>query len=593
MHDFLQLYRRVLLLLRPERGVALALVAANVVLALLVFVEPSLFGRIVDVLARSDGRPPADVWADSLFWLSIWGGFGSVGIVASILLSLQADRLAHRRRLAAMGQFFTHVLDLPPAFHGATHSGRLIKVALTGSDHLFGLYLSFFREHLSTLFAVAVLLPLALWSNWRLGLLLVVLTSVFAVLITVVIRGTERRQRAVEGHHSELAAQAGDVLGNVVLVQTFLRLSAEARSLDTTMRRVLAAQYPVLTWWAFATVLARAASTITVLAIFALGAWLHLKGLASVGEIVSFMGFATLLIGRLEQALGFVNRLFLQKDGLAQYFEILDTRSAIREHPRAVRLPRPDGRIRFDKVGLSYDGRRPAVTALEIDIRQGQHVALVGPTGAGKTTTMALLMRLFDPDAGRILIDGIDIKDVTLDSLRAGIGAVFQESLLFNRTIEDNLRVGRPEASWAEIEAAARAAEAHDFITARPHGYQTIVGERGVGFSGGERQRLAIARLMLKDAPILLLDEATSALDAVTEARIQAALRRLRHGRTSLVIAHRLSTIRDADLILVFEHGRIVERGSFKTLVAANGRFAHQVRMQSGADSSPLAAVLS
>lgn len=580
MNEVVTLYRRVFALLGPERPLALTLCVANVFLAATVLIEPTLFGRIIDVLASGGGRPQEEIWSEATFWLMLWGLFGLGGIAVNIFVALSADRLAHRRRLAALGNFFNHVLNLPPAFHGATHSGRLMKIALSGSDHLFGLWLSLFREHLATFIALAVLVPVAVWRNWRLGLLLLALTVIFALLITIVIRGTELRQREAETHHSDLAARAGDVLGNVILVQSFLRLGAEARALDDLMRRVLDAQFPVLNWWAMATVISRAASTITLMLIFTLGTWLYLRGLTTVGEIVSYMGFATLLIARLEQTLGFLNRMFLHKQGLAQYFEILDTGSTLRDAPGAKVLRLPEGRISFEHVSLSYDGRRPAVSDLDIEVPAGAMVALVGPTGAGKSTAAALMMRLRDPDAGRILIDGIDIRDVTLESLRAAIGAVFQDNLLFNRTIEENLRIGRPGASQAEVEAAARDAQAHDFIVARPDGYRTLVGERGAGLSGGERQRLAIARALLKDPPILVLDEATSALDAATEAKIQQALRRLLRGRTSLVIAHRLSTIRDADLILVFQGGRIVERGNFETLMKVEGRFAELAHRQ-------------
>jgi ATP-binding cassette, subfamily B, beta-glucan exporter len=209
-------------------------------------------------------------------------------------------------------------------------------------------------------------------------------------------------------------------------------------------------------------------------------------------------------------------------------------------------------------------------------------VALVGTTGAGKSTAMALLHRLADPQTGTIRIDGIDIRDVTLDSLRQNIGVVFQESTMFYRTIGDNLRVGRPEATDEELVAAARLAEAHDFILRQPKGYDTHVGERGITLSGGERQRVAIARALLKDPPILILDEATSALDAATEAKVQRALRTLMRGRTTFVIAHRLSTVREADLILVFQHGRVVERGSFRELIGLGGVFAELVRTQLG-----------
>ncbi|HEX8375129.1 MAG TPA: ATP-binding cassette domain-containing protein, partial [Geminicoccaceae bacterium] len=246
----------------------------------------------------------------------------------------------------------------------------------------------------------------------------------------------------------------------------------------------------------------------------------------------------------------------------------------------AVVLPHLRGAVRFENVSLSYDGERPAVEDVSFEVEPGTMVALVGPTGAGKSTAVALLMRLRDPDRGRILVDGTDIRDATLESLRANLGAVFQDSLLFNRTIADNLRVGRPGATLDELERAAKLAEAHDFIARRPDGYATLVGERGAGLSGGERQRIAIARALLKDPPILILDEATSALDAVTEARVQRALRTLLKGRTSFVIAHRLSTVRDADLILVFERGRIVERGTYRELVARGGRFRELVAAQ-------------
>jgi ATP-binding cassette subfamily B protein len=580
MRDFVRLYGRAVGLLGPERRLAGLLVLANIGLAALLFVEPLLFGRIVDVLAGGGGRPATEVWDGVLPWLLAWGGFAVAGFAASMLTALHADRLAHRRRLAAMGRFFTHVLNLPPAFHGRTHSGRLMKVMLTGADHLSALWLGLFREHLSTFLAIFLLLPLAVWRNPPLGLLLLALTILFAALVSVVIRKSERSQRAIEAYHSDLAARAGDVLGNVVLVQSYLRLSAEARELDVLMRRVLDVQYPVLTYWAVASVLAKAASTITLMLTLGFGTWLYTHGLTSVGEIVSYTGFATLLVGRLEQAMSFLNRLVLHKEGLAEYFEVLDTRSTIQERPGAVVLPHLRGAVRFENVSLSYDGERPAVEDVSFEVEPGTTVALVGPTGAGKSTTVALLMRMRDPDQGRILVDGTDIRDATLESLRANLGAVFQDNLLFNRTIADNLRIGRPDATLDELERAARLAEAHDFIARRPEGYATLVGERGAGLSGGERQRLAIARALLKDPPILILDEATSALDAVTEARVQRALRTLLKGRTSFVIAHRLSTVRDADLILVFDRGRIVERGTYRDLVARGGRFRELVAAQ-------------
>jgi ATP-binding cassette subfamily B protein len=214
---------------------------------------------------------------------------------------------------------------------------------------------------------------------------------------------------------------------------------------------------------------------------------------------------------------------------------------------------------------------------ISFDAPAGKTIALVGPTGAGKTTTLALLQRLRAPETGRIVVDSYDIADVTVNSLRHNIAVVFQDAGLFNRSIAENIRVGRPDATDAEVEEAAQLAEAHDFIAKKPGGYQFIIGERGASLSGGERQRIAIARAILKNAPILILDEATSALDVETEARIKRALDRLRQGRTTLIIAHRLSTVANADTILVLDGGRIVERGTFRELVARKGLFARLV----------------
>jgi glucan exporter ATP-binding protein len=578
--SFLALYRRVLGLLAPEKRVAIGLALANVLLAGLTFLEPVLFGRVVDVLAGSATRPAEQVWASTVTLLLIWGVVGLSGIVAAILVALHADRLAHRNRLAAMHRYFEHVLRLPLSFHGEAHSGRLLKIMIGGADNMFWVWLGFFREHLSTFVIVLVLLPLTLLLNWRLAGLLIVLAALFAVAAALVIRKTQEAQREVEGYHASLAGAAGDALSNVMVVQSFVRLTAEAQLFRDTIRRLLAAQFPVLNWWALLTVLTRAASTLTVITIFVLGTWLHLRGLASVGEIVTFMGFATLLIARLEQAVGFVSTLFMQMPAVALYFEVMGTRSSVPERPDAVVFGRVRGEVAFEHVTFGYPGGPPVLRDVSFAAEPGRTVALVGQTGAGKSTAMALLQRLWDPEEGRITLDGVDIRDVTLASLRAQIGVVFQESMLFNRSIADNLRIGKPDATQEELEAACRLAEAHDFILRQARGYDTLVGERGATLSGGQRQRLAIARALLKDPPILILDEATSALDAATEARVQRALRALVRGRTTFVIAHRLSTVRDADTILVFSEGRIAEQGTFETLVARGGVFAELVATQ-------------
>ncbi len=572
--SFFQIYARVFALLGSEKRLGIVLACANIALAGAQFAEPVLFGRIIDALvgAQAVGRVPK---MGDLFWLlAAWVAFGLFTIFAGVLLALYADRLAHRRRLAVMTDYFEHVIEMPIHYHGVTHSGRLMKVMLQGADALWGMWLSFFRDHFASFVALILLLPVAVWMNWRLGLLLVGLLCVFAVLTSYVIRRTEKLQIGVERYHSDLAERASDALGNVALIQSFTRIDAEVHGIRDVANRLLAAQIPVLSWWALAAVATRAATTITILTIFLVGTWLHLQGLTSIGEIVTFVGIATMFVGKLDQAVAFSNRLVLDAPRLVEFFGVLDAAPTVRDRPNAKDLGHASGLVEFENVTFSYDGLRPAVADLAFQVLPGQTIALVGETGAGKSTALALLHRVFDPQSGAVCIDGHDIRDLTLLSVRHNIGVVFQEALMFNRSIEENLRVGKPDATPQELEDACRRAQAWDFISRAPEGIATNVGERGRALSGGERQRIAIARALLKDPPILILDEATSSLDAATEAKVKTALDEVMKGRTTFVIAHRLATVRNADRIFVFHAGRIIERGTFDVLVKQGGRFA-------------------
>jgi glucan exporter ATP-binding protein len=586
--SFLRIYLRVLDVLAPEARLAGALALANIALAVAQFVEPVLFGHIIDALSGTLPVGVADAAARLAPLIGAWVGFGLFIIIAAALVAWFADRLAHRRRNLVLADFFEHVLQLPLAYHAGAHSGRQLKIMLTGTDTLWWLWVSFFREHFAAFVFIAVLLPISLLLNWRLALPLLALCVVFTILTVMVMRRAESMQRQVERHYSDLAETAADTLGNVAVVQSFARIELEVSALKGLVNSLLRAQMPVLSWWAVAAVLTRTATTITLLTILLVGTYLKLNGLASVGAIVSFMAIATLLISRLEQVVGFANRLFMDAPKLVEFFAVLDTVPAVRDRPDAVDPGRLRGLVEFSDVSFSYDGKRAAVADLRFTALPGDRVALVGPTGSGKSTALALLHRTFDPQSGTISVDGMDIRALTLTGLRRNIGVVFQETLLFNRSIAENLRVGKPAATEAEMREAAAGAQARDFIDRNPDGLNAPIGERGRLLSGGERQRLAIARALLKDPPILILDEATSALDPVTEAKVTTALDEVMKGRTTFVIAHRLATIRNATRILVFNDGSIVESGTYDELVSKGGTFATLVKAQFGAESAML-----
>src|SRR5438034_8543949 len=420
--SLIRLYIRVLGLLGKEARLGWILAGANLLLAGAQFAEPVLFGRIVDVLS---GKASASL-GSSPAWplLAAWAAFGLFTIGCSAAVALHADRLAHRQRQAVLTDYFEHIMQLPLTFHTGTHSGRLMKVMLNGTDSLWRLWLAFFREHFAAIMSLVVLLPLALYINWRLAILLFILCVVFTALTTLVVRKTYGMQSEVEEHYSDLSARASDALGNVALVQSFVRIDAEVQGLRFVADKLLALQMPVLSWWALVTVMTRTSTTITVLAIFTVGIVLHQRGLTSVGEIVMFVSFATLLIQKLEQVVGFINNVFMEAPRLQEFFDVLDAVPAVRDRPNAMDTGRLSGLVEFSDVTFSYDGKRPAVEDLSFTALPGQTIALVGATGAGKSTAIALLHRAFDPQSGIIKVDGMDVRGLKLTALRRNIGVV-------------------------------------------------------------------------------------------------------------------------------------------------------------------------
>ncbi|WP_026186757.1 glucan ABC transporter ATP-binding protein/ permease [Ensifer sp. BR816] len=564
-----QVYARALQYLAVHKFRVGAIVIANIVLAVITIAEPILFGRIIDAISSQKEVAPM---------LLMWAGFGVFNTLAFVLVSREADRLAHGRRATLLTEAFGRIVSMPLSWHSHRGTSNALHTLLRACETLFGLWLEFMRQHLATAVALVLLVPTAFVMDFRLSMVLVVLGAAYVVISKVVMNRTKDGQASVENHYHTVFSHVSDSISNVSVVHSYNRIEAETRELKKFAERLLSAQYPVLDWWALASALNRIASTISMMTILVIGTILVQRGELGVGEVIAFIGFANLLIGRLDQMKAFATQIFEARAKLQDFYQLEDSVRERDEPAGAGELTGVVGEVEFRDVSFDFANSAQGVRNVSFTAKAGQTIAIVGPTGAGKTTLVNLLQRVHEPKHGQILVDGVDISTVTRKSLRRSIATVFQDAGLMNRSIGDNIRLGREDASLEEVMAAAEAAAASDFIEGRLNGYDTLVGERGNRLSGGERQRIAIARAILKNAPILVLDEATSALDVETEARVKDAIDALRKDRTTFIIAHRLSTVREADLVIFMDHGRIVEMGGFNELSHSNGRFAALLR---------------
>ena len=419
-----------------------------------------------------------------------------------------------------------------------------------------------------------------LYIDWALALFVLVLLPLAGQPVLKIGKAIRKRADAVQAQAGDMTGFLDESLSGARAVKTFGREAyAESRartrfeerfSLLMSMTRQRAKIEPIM----------EVAGMLALAGVFALLGWRAMRGESGIEDLLGIVG-AVLVVSPAARALGSLSGVV--QEGLSvvtRVFALLDETPSVTDRADATPLSLDAGAIRFEAVEFGYSGGASAVADIDLEAAPGETVALVGPSGSGKTTLINLIARLYDPRRGRIEVDGQDIAGVTLSSLRETMALVSQDVVLFDDTVRANIAFGRLDACDADIEAAAKAADAHDFIANLPEGYDTRVGPKGASLSGGQRQRIAIARAVLKDAPILLLDEATSALDASSEARVQDALDRLRKGRTTIVVAHRLATVRAADRIYVMKDGRIVETGAHEALMAEGGLYADLCRLQ-------------
>ncbi|GGM19702.1 ABC transporter ATP-binding protein [Deinococcus aerophilus] len=568
--------RRLLAFTRPYRGLFIVGLLATLVASGLNLIFPLLFGRLIDAsFLRVGSTDTGPLDRTVLALLGIFALSSLFGAAQSYLLSrVGAGVVADLRRA-----LFSHLLTLSPRFFGDHKTGDLTSrlTADVGTvQTVTSTALAQLAAQSVSLIGAVILLVL---TSFKLSLLTLAVIPVVIGTAFTIGRRIRRVSREVQDAVAAANASAEEAISGVRVVQSF---TAENVERGRYGQGVLASFLAALRRAQLQALMGGVMSFLTFGALAVVlwyGGRQVMAGDLSPGNLVTFLIYALQVGGTVAALTGIFNQFQEALGASGRIFELLDERSDLPTSDTPRPLARAEGQVEFRDVAFAYGGA-PVLRGLKVAVPAGQVVALVGPSGAGKTTFVNLIPRFWDVTGGSLRVDGRDVRDYPLESLRAQVGLVPQETLLFSGTVRENILYGRPDASPQEVEAAAQAANADEFVRAFEHGYDTVVGERGVKLSGGQRQRIAIARAILKDPRILILDEATSALDNESEALVQAALERLMRGRTTFVIAHRLSTIRNADRILVMNAGRIVEDGTHAELMDVGGLYRDLYEMQ-------------
>ena len=573
----LRVVRRLYELVLPyRRTVALGMVCLVLSVAAELY-PPLVWQRVVDIgLARRDW---AYIIRQLLLLIAVFGAGQILSSIRGRLLERAGQRLTFDLRL----RLYRALQGQSLHFFSNRRTGDLLSRLTTDVENVQDVLVRGTDSVLANALRLIGVAAIFIWLQPLLGL--VVLGPM--VLVGLLLRRYNRRvrpvYRAARDQLGSMSARLADNLGGIRVVQAFTQEEREAAAIERLGTEIYEQQvaavdlrnrvFPLIRWIAnFGNVLMLGG-----------GVWLILRGQFTVGGLLAYRGYGRYFYGPIDDLVS-INDL-LQRAAAAgrRIFEVLDAPVSVADAPNSVPLPAPlRGAIRFEDVSFGYDPDRPVLHDVSLEIAPGERVAILGPSGAGKSTLLALVARLYDPVRGRVLVDDYDLRTVTLRSLRSQVAQVQQETFLFTASALENLRYGRADATFEEAAAAARVANAHQFLQALPEGYDTVVGERGVKLSGGQRQRLGVARALLIDAPVLLLDEPTSAVEPESEAQIIEALERLMRGRTTLVVSHRLSLARSADRVVIVADGRIVEQGPPDTLLARpDSRFSRMVRADS------------
>jgi ABC-type multidrug transport system fused ATPase/permease subunit len=557
-------FARLLGFLRPYRWslwVSIVLAVASQAASIgLVLVTGSVIDRAIVPEQRDE------------LWTLIWIIVG-LGIVKALLMlgrrfisGWQALGVEFDMRNA----FYSHLVRMSFGFYDRHQTGQLMSratVDLQSVRFFLGYGLIFFFQHVITIVGVTAVM---LYLDWRLALVALAVTPLIIALAYRYSHVAHPILRDVQQKMADVATVAEENVVGVHVVKAFAQEDAELRKFSRRSEAVFDRSVEANRQRALYVPLLSFVPLIAQGAVLLVGGWMVVQGSLTVGDFFRFNIFVTMLIMPLRMLGMWIGQAQRATASGERIFQVLDEPEEVADRPGAVELPAGPGRVHFEDVSFGYDPERLVLDDIDLEIEPGRTVALIGHTGSGKTTIASLVPRFYDVTAGRVAIDGVDVRDVTLASLRAEIGVVAQDPFLFSASVSDNIAFGAPWADDEDVERAARLAQAHEFIAALPNGYDTVIGERGITLSGGQRQRVAIARALILDPRVLILDDATASVDATTEALIRAGLREAMEGRTTLIIAHRLSTIALADELVVLDGGRIAARGTHDELLASS-----------------------
>lgn len=562
--------KRVFRFIRPYHGRIVGMLLLAVITVAATLYTPILIGKGVDTML-GEGRVQTELLIQILVKL---GAVVVITAVSQWLMNLLTNQVTYRVVEDIRSQAFLHLQQVPISYMDANQPGDILSRIVTDvtqfSDGLLMGFTQLFTGVVTILGTIGFMLSISI----KISVLVIVLTPVSLFVAGFIARRTFRMFQEQSEKRAEMTSLVEELVGNQKIVQAFSYEKRARERFETVNEELRVCGIRALFFSSITNPSTRFVNGLVYTGVGILGAFTVMSGGMSVGQLTSFLNYANQYTKPFNEISGVITELENALACAKRIFDFMDTPAEAPDPENALVLTRPDGRVAMEKISFSYQPEVPLLSEISIDVKPGQRIAIVGPTGCGKTTMINLLMRFYDVQKGKILVSGHPVTEMTRDSLRRNFGMVLQDTWLKAGTIRENIAYGKPEATMEEIEQAARKAHAHSFIKRMPKGYDTVIAEDGGNISQGQKQLLCIARVMLMHPDMLILDEATSSIDTRTEVKVQKAFEELMEGRTSFIVAHRLSTIQEADLILVMKDGNIIEQGTHEKLLSQKGFYA-------------------